>query len=341
MQKQYSLQEHIQIAKASGLPLCVLDGSLKCVYGGGVINKGDRLPDMLHRRIELPVKSCVDGCATVKDRFYCVRVFPIYEAISPEYYLCEVLDSSAVTALADNTDISMRTISSLSAMKYRIREAEELCDILSGNPSFDVQSIAADLSAKLNRLGIMIDRHSAYNEMLHACGRRVLFDAGKLCERLCERCNNALSERGKAISMPLYNEPHYICADGRYSVIAFLNMIYEALLFSESDSPPQPVIYRDDRTGCTVIKLLNVPSAVFAASEEARLRFELVKRYAKLSGGSVESVDNMMALSVPSATAEELSSCTLQEDIDALYDTEIERCLLALAAECEMTANVQ
>lgn len=341
MQKQFSLQEHIRIAKASGLSMCVLDSSLKCVYGDGVINTGDRLTDILHKRIELLVRSCAVGCVTVRDRFYCVRIFPICEAVSPEHYLCEALDSGAVTALADNTDISMRTISSLSAMKYRVGQAEELCDILSRNPSFDVQGIAVELSAKLNRLGIIIDRLSAYNEMLHACGRKVLFDAGKLCERLCERCNTALSERGKAISMPLYNEPHYICADGRYSVIAFLNMIYDALLFSEADSLPQPVVHRDDRTGNIVIRILNVPATVFDTSEEARLRYELVKRYAKLAGGSVELMDNVMMLSVPSATADEIAVCTLQEDIDGLYDAEIERCLLALAAEREMTANVQ
>lgn len=339
--QQFSLQEHIQIAKSSGLSMCVLDSSLKCVYGDGVINTGDKLSDMLHKRIELPVRSCTEGCVTIRDRFCCVRVFPLCEAVSPEYYMCEVLDSRAVTALMDNTDISMRSVSSFSAMKYRLGQAEELCDILLGNPSYDVQGIAVELSAKLNRLGIIIDRLSACNEMLHASGRKVLFDAGKLCERLCERCNTALSEQGKAISMPLYNEPHYICANGRYSVIAFLNMIYDALLFSEKDSLPQPVVHRDDRTGCIVVRILNVPSAVFDTSEDARLRHELVKRYAKLAGGSVELMGNVMALSVPQATAEEIAVCALQEDIDSLYDREIERCLLALAAEREMTANVQ
>lgn len=341
MHKPFSLQEHIQIARASGLSMCVLDSSLKCVYGGNVINTGDRLPDMLHKRIELPVRSCAEGCVTVSDRFYCVRVFPLSETVSPEYYLCEVLDSVAVMGLADNTDISMRTISSLSAMKYRVGRAAELCDILCGNSSYEVQSIAVELSAKLKQLGIMVDSISAYNEMLHACERKVLFDAGKMCERICERCNTALSDRGKAISMPLYDEPHYICADGRYSVIAFLNMIYDAVLFSEEDSLPQPVVHFDDRTGCVVIRILNFPSAVCETSGEARLRLDIVKRYAKLADGRLEIMGNIIALSVPGATAEEISVCTLQENIVDLFDAEIERCLLALAAECKTTANVQ
>ncbi len=343
MQKQFSLQEHIQIARATGLDMCVLDSALKCVYSEGVLNVGDRLTDMLHKRIELPVRSCANGCVTVRDSFYCVRIFPLCEDISHEHYLCEVLDGNSVIALADNTDIAISTSAAFSAMKYRAYHAKELCEILRRYPSYDVQEMAVELFARIDRLGVVIDRFAAYSELHHTSSRKLLFDVCKLCERLCVRCNTALSGYGRAIAMPLYDEPLYICADGRYSVIAFLYMIYNALLFSSDDSMPQPIIHRAKGEGNVVVRILDIPAGKLNISGDAQVRFALVRRYAEAAGGCVELAPDgsAVSLTVPAATADQIAMCRLEEALDVMYDAEINRQLCALAAECEMTANVQ
>jgi hypothetical protein len=253
------------------------------------------------------------------------------------------MDSSTVAQLADNTDISARAASVISAVKYRADKAQELCGVLCENTSsYDMRGVAVELSTRLDRLRVTVDCLAAYGEVVYSCGRKVLFDAGRLCERLCRRFNTALADMGMAVAMPLYDESLYIFADGRHTFIAFLNMLHDSLLFSDGEAMPQPVLHCDDRTGCVVIRILNIPPDC-AMSDESMIRLAVVKRYAEISGGSMEiSAENRtLMLSLPAASAADIATSRLEEDIHGLFETEVERYIALLRTEREKIANVQ
>ena len=344
MQRQLSLQEHIGIAASSGLSLCVLDSRLKCVSGNGILKAGDDLTDMLHKRAELPVRGCYVGRITAEDAFYCVRIFPITDENEPSYYLCEVLDSSSATEISLNTDIIAEASAAFSAMRFHAVQAERLSEMLCENAHSGFSGVAAELRGRLDRLNYMLDIIATQQDMLCQPCEKVLFDAGKLCDRLCSRCNTALSAVGRGIALPLYDEDLYVCADGRSSVIVLMNIIRNAVACDASDSMPQMVVYRDIASGSVVIKTINAPMSIVGTDGIDAMRMSLVKRYATLAGGSVELIDgerSILILSLPAASPAEIASCRLEESLESLYDTEIRRSIGDMLALSEMTANVQ
>ncbi len=344
MQRRFSLQEHIGIAKSSGLSVCVLDSRLKCVSGNGILNEGDDLTDMLHKRVELPVRGCYTGRITAEDAFHCVRIYAVSDESEPSYYLCEVLDSTSATEIAINTDIIAEASVALSAMRFHALQAERLSGLLCENADSGLPGVAEELRGRLDRLNSMMDIIATHQDMLSSPSEKVLFDVGKLCDRLCGRCNTALSAVGRGIALPLYDEDLFVCADGRSSVIVLMNIIRTAVASDATDCMPQMVVYRDVVSGSVVIKTINAPTGLGGADGMDALRMSLVKRYAAIAGGTVELVEgdrSILLLSLPAASPAEIASCRLEESMDSLYDTEIRRSVADILSCFEMTANVQ
>lgn len=344
-QRELPLQELIRIADASGLSLCVLDGTLRCVYGNAVIKADMRLADMLHLSAELPIRGFFEGSVTVEDRFYCVRIYALSNYTEPKYYLCEVLDRGVLMSMLSRTSESRRVTGMLGSLEYRVKQAAQLADALCADKTADTKRLAAELCVRIGRLSSDITELAEYNDSLNAPAERVLFDAGALCERLCVRCNEALAKSGKSIALPLCDDGLYVCADSRRAVIMLLSAIEYSVLHSHSDGLAQIVAYRDRQAGQVVIKLMDIPDAMLPL-EDGDFTPELaaVCRCAKLAGGSAglsSGGRTALLLSLPAAAPEELSLYRLEEDIHAMYDDIVASRLEALAKQCEMTANVQ
>ncbi len=344
MQRQFSLQEHIQIAETSGLSLCVLDSGLKCVFSNGTINTGDRLSDMLHKRAELPVRGCFVSCITVGDCFYCVRIFSVSCECEPEYYMCEVLDSAAAQKICENTELVNGNIYALEAVRYRLDKVEKLADALCTNVVATHVGAVAELRSRMNKLRAVLDTIAAYHDMSCLPHEKVLFDAGKLCERLCVRCNAALSSSGRCMRLPLCDEGLYVCADGRNTVVSFMSIVANALACASEDSVPQIVVYRDGVSEQVVIKMLNTPTALCGTNVGESAWLMLVRCYAERIGGSVELLcgeQSTLLLSLPAASPAEIAVYKLESELDSIYDEELSRMLELMLSHHEMTANVQ
>lgn len=331
--------------RASGLPLCVLDSTLRCVYGKGVIRADMRLADMLHMRAELPIRDFFEGSVTIEDRFYCVRIYALSTHIEPEYYLCEVLDRSMLMSMLSRTSESTHITGMLSSLEYRVKQATKLADALRAGTAADVKRLAAELYVRIGRLSDDITELAEYNDSLNAPAEKVLFDAGKLCDRLCVRCNEALAKCGKSIALPLCDDELYICADGRRAVIMLLSVVEYSVRHSAEDSAAQIVVYRDPQAGQIVIKLMDIPNSMLSqANGDITLELAVICRCARLAGGSAELLSDgrtALLLSLPAAAPEELALYRLEEDLHAMYDDMVASRLDALAERCEMTANVQ
>ncbi len=344
MKRQFSLQEHIQIAASSGLSLCVLDNTLKCVFGNGVINTGDKLTDMLHDRVKLPIEDCCISRITVEDSFYCVRIFSVSDEYEPLYYLCEVLDSTAAGAISENTELASGSFAALESMRYCAGRAQELAQTLGSGASGSASGVAEELRLSLERLNAMLDVVSVYLDVINSHSENVLFDLGALCERLCSRCNSALSDIDRCIELPLCDEGLYVCADCRNTVIVLMNIIRNAIIFDDNDRIPQMIVCRDTLRDSIILRVINAPSALSRNDWYGRMWMELIRRYASFVGGYAELVREercVLMLSLPAASDAEIAEYRLEECPEVLYETEIRRILEPFASGCEMTANVQ
>lgn len=313
-----TMQSYIDIAKSSKMSLCVLDRSLVCVYGNGIIKEGAVVAEMLRGAARLPIHGCYEDTAAVGDDFYYVRIYSISDDPSPEYYLCETIDSAQAWGIFHIA--APQQLAAVSAsLKYN---ANVVCKLVTAlereNPASEIMP---EFRYKTSRLLGMIDSFGNYIETMLTPEERVLFDVGKLCERICCRCNNALAPHDRCISMPLCEDGLYIYADGRRAVMALLNAVFNALVYYPANAIPTLVAYCDNSTASVVIKLTNVP---FEAAEsdssvlygpDLGLSTALVKRFATLAGGRAEIVNGTtLFIFLPAASDDDMRSFRLEQN---------------------------
>ncbi len=328
------MQDYISIAKSGRIPICVLDRTLSCVYGNGVIEKGTFVADILRDCINLPIRSHYEGTVALNDNFYYVRIYVISDAPDPQYYLCETVDAAQAWGVLRKA--APEQLAAIAAsLRYNANDIHDVVEAFENGKSAGAVKMLPMLSTKINRFLGIINGFSDYIEMMVTPGENVLFDVGKLCERICQRCNAALTPYNRCIDMPLYDEELYVYTDGRRAVTALLNAVFNALMYSSEDVVPQIIVYRDDSTASAVVKLINAP---FEAQDSVPgglygsalgLSMALIRDFAALAGGSVEvpyADKTVLKIAIPIAAESDKDMFKLEQQ--SFCDTvDFDRCI--------------
>lgn len=316
-----TLQNYIDIAKSSKMPICVLDSSLLCVYGNGIIKKGTAVAEMLCGMVNLPIRSCHEDTVILDDNFYYIRIYVISDATSPLYYLCETIDSTQAWGILHRA-APQQLAAVAASLRYNANSVSDVVMALDhAGDSF--AEIMPELKLKTSRLVNIINGFGNYIDMMLMPEEKLLFDVGKLCERICRRCNAALAVCDRCIDMPLCDSGLYVYADGRRAVTALINAVFNMLMYSASDVVPQIVAYCDDSTASAVIKLVNAPFEACGSSPYGLhgsafdLSMAVIKRFAALAGGKAETscTDKMeLSISIPIASQDDIRLFRLEQD---------------------------
>lgn len=351
----YTLQNYIDIAKSSKMSICVLDQSLSCVYGNSVIKKGASVVSLLRGVVNLPIHSHYEDTITIDDSFYYIRIYVIADEPRPRYYLCETIDCAYAWDIF-NKSAPEQLAAAAASLRYRAGGVSELASALDCKNNAAIAEIIPELRLKIGQLLHIVNGFGDYIDMMLSPEERVLFDVGRLCESICRRCNMALAQYDRCIAMPLCDDGLYIYADGRRTVTALLNAVFNALAYSPADVIPQIIAYCDDSTASAIIKLIQTPfeapvdNSSVLYGPDFGLSLALVRRFAALAGGSAQITrdgENALIISLPIASDNDMFAFRLEQStplmecayLDDYIDDFIGCCLTS--AVHKNTGNIQ
>lgn len=185
-------------------------------------------------------------------------------------------------------------------------------------------------------------RENAFNyaEMLYRTQRETVVDAGELCENLAKRCNAALAKCGRRIEALIDPGSLYIYADSRRAVVALVNAVQNALLYSPKETEPiLTVCYRESRGRKFVeIRVVNESSMFsskdFSGSVDVNFSYQrmgygipIIKRFVQVSGGWFDMTEEngrvTVTISLPAAHYGSGAELPLRKPSAAQYDTGI------------------
>ncbi len=308
----------------------LLDDNLKCIKSceDGLLSTGDDVAAMLHLTPKLPLVKRFESAVTINGNFYCARIFPL--SGQPEY-ICELLSRDDISAMALQTDGIAEMIPVCNALEYTLNEMQRTLTLLKNN--IDERSGRITLIDRLEngllRAGNISKNTSEYIGMVCVPERKVLFDINVLCRKLIARCNASLAKCGRYVNYIEGNEKLYLHTDSRRALVALVNAIQNALLYSPRDSVPVLTILSEDRGNAkrAVIRLVNENSMFTRAdfSNSSELDFcsqrtgygmPIIRRFASLAKGTAElyseNGSTILTLSLPAATEYEISEYKLE-----------------------------
>ncbi|MBQ8171909.1 MAG: sensor histidine kinase [Oscillospiraceae bacterium] len=302
------------------------------------LTEGDTLTDMLHEPPQLPLECRYDGTVTINGVFYCVRIFPLQAS---SHCLCEILSSTDISEMSTRTDSAANILPSLNAVKFSVSNMRHDINVLKmhGSSDINISGSIESLDNNLMRIELLTSNFTELYSMKYIPARKVLFDVSELCRKLTLRCNTVLSQCDRCISYIEGFEKLYVRADSRRAVVALVNAVQNALMYSPFDSVPQLAVYseNDGRTKNVVIRLEN-DNALYTGTESDNteeldfcsqrdgLGLLTIKCFAQLAGGKIKFNSKghrtVLTLTLPMADMDEIHNYRLEKlsDMDCCDD---------------------
>ncbi len=225
-------------------PVVLLDGDLRCVYCNreGFFNKGRSLASVLLMEIKRPITKGLKSMATLNGIKYSIRLMPFCD----EFIFCEFFDLQEVYELAEYSDCYEKVKIYTKSMDQNItdlwkksNELENYQRKIDDEGLFDrimsfkkaLNSLNSDIYSLSNAVSMLFDRQ----DLKPVCINRMLKD-------LIDRCNSLLSKCGRAIDFEYEIKEYYILSNERHALVAMINAIQNALLYSSADTIPTVVL---------------------------------------------------------------------------------------------------
>ena len=195
-----------------------------------------------------------------------------------------------------------------------------------------------------------------YNEKNHT-----LFDVHGLCDRLCVRCNAVLAKCGRSIEfIGSDGGPLYVHQSSRLAVVALVNAIQNALLYSPSDTVPTLMAFAED--SYVVVRTTNEnlmhTEQEFANGKDIEFNdqradsgMSVIRTFVESAGGRMTCENDngrfTLELRLPAATVDDPECCFEREISMQAYScvpdfVQIKMNRVAeLFSKDEMTENIQ
>lgn len=251
-------------------PVVLLDGNFRCVYCNreGFFEKGRLLASVLLTEIKRPITKVSKAMASMNGIKYTVRLMPFLD----EFFFCEFFDLQEVYELAEFSDCYEKVKAYTKSMDQNITDLWKKSNELE------------NYQRKIDDLGLF-DRIISFKKSLNALNSDIyslsnivsmLFDrqdpkpvcVNRMLKDLIDRCNSLLSNCGRAIDFEYEIKEYYILSNERHALVALINALQNALLYSSADSIPtvvlSSVLENDKRY--VVMKVIN--DGVYFINEE-------------------------------------------------------------------------
>lgn len=229
-----------KICRVSAFPMLIVDDLLRCVYSSQPkkIPVGTLLSLFLNEPLGSPLKKEKDVLLFLNGVFYCARFIPI----DKNYSFCHLLDCSDIITLASYTNmyaIIEQRFSLLWECSDMIRNIiKKLEDVLP--PKIRLRHTQMmEINAEAGKLDLLLEGLSNYAYMaLSQNESDEIIDTHALIDLLVRSSNEVLAESGKCLDFITDVNAFFICTNQRYAIIAILNAMQNALLYSPVEEAP-------------------------------------------------------------------------------------------------------
>lgn len=341
-------------------PLFLLDGGLCCVFSSdeSMIKTGTSMLTALRREVPLPITQAVDELVFINRQFYCAMLTPVQMNGEP-YYICEIVDKYRAVGLFSNTDAGADSFGTYKTMEYNISQMWQTLKQLDEKDDIDAE-LLGELRSSVYKLSACVKNGSQYVESIFSEEHNTLFDMNKLCTHLAERCNAVLAKCGRGIDVLCSSENIFVHLDSRRTIVAMVNAVQNALLYSPADDVPLIVVDTEDE--CAVVRVENnnisYSDDEFSDSRDVTMSYQrtgfgipIMRSFAERAGGScsLEYAGGraVLTLKLPLATEEEIACYHLEERFVGVYKTGLPDFLdirmqeVVHIFERQKTANIQ
>lgn len=225
---------------AFSTPAALLDGELVCIYCNteGFFNKGEKLAAHLLNPIKRPIVKSAKAKVIFDGKNYCARV----TLFGGEFYICEFLDYNEMISIARFTDAYNAAYSKVGAMNSRVsllwKGYFELTDYLHEKGDFDTVEKFLEFNKVINSLSSSVSNISGYVDVTFSDERKTVIEVYREIKSLIMRCNTILERCGKAIEFIADIDNYYIYSNRQHMIIALINSLQNALLYSPNKSIP-------------------------------------------------------------------------------------------------------
>lgn len=231
-----------KLCRSSVFPTLIVDDLMRCVYSSHPkkVPVGTLLSLFLKEPPGSPLKKEKDMLLFLNNVSYCARFIPI----DKNYSFCHLLDCSAIISLAAYTDMYSLIEERLSLLwecSDKIRNIVKTLDEVFPPKTRLRHTQMMAINAEAGKLDLLLESLSNYTYMAFSQnGNNIdeVIDTHALIELLVRSSNEVLAESGKCLDFITDVDAFFICTNQRYAIIAILNAIQNALLYSPVDDIP-------------------------------------------------------------------------------------------------------
>ena len=326
-------------------PLICLDNRFCCVKAEELFAPGERLLDSVSETVPEPL-SCVMETALYKnERFYCCRIYPIKNDIGESIaYICELISAESARRISERTEAPSDTLPLYNAVEMNLatvwRNAASLREGLLESRDYARLSQVIEIEGAVSNISAVCGNAFHYADMLYNSQKFAPVDAGALCRSLIQRCNAALAKCGRRVEVVIEPEDLTIYADSRRAVVALVNAVQNALLYSPQDTEPILAVYRREERGRYFVefRITNENSMFtsrdFSDGTEVNFNYQrlgygipIIKRFASVSGGRFSMNDEngrvVVTITLPAAFEDGSDTITMRNAEERHYDAGI------------------
>ena len=326
-------------------PLVCLDNRFCVVRAEELLQPGERLTDYLSEIVPEPL-SCVMETTLYKNEHYtCCRIYPIKNDIGESVaYICELISAEAARRISEHTEASADILPLYNAVEMNLaavwHNSAGLRESLQRDKDYAKLSHVIAIEGAVSNISAVCGNASHYADMLYNSQKFAPVDAGALCRNIVQRCNAALAKCGRRVEAVIEPEDLTIYADSRRAVVALVNAVQNALLYSPRDSEPVIAVYRKEERGRIFVefRVTNENSMLtskdFSDGTEVNFSYQrlgygipIIKRFAAVSGGRFSMTDEngrvIVTITLPAAPADSSDIITMRNSEELHYDAGI------------------
>ena len=285
-----------KLCRSSTFPMLIVDDLLRCVYSSQPkkVPVGTLLSLFIKEPLGFPLKKERDVLLFLNDIPYCARFIPI----DNNYSFCHLLDCSAIIKLASCTNMYAmveQRFSLLWECSDKIRDIIKKLEEALPPKTRLTHTQMMEINAEAGKLDLLLESLSNYAYMAFSQnGSDEIIDTHALIELLVRSTNKILAESGKYLDFITDVDAFFIFTNQRYAVIAILNAIQNALLYSPVEDTPVVSLtktVKNDKSYVVVQVVNNIDSYTDInddpdfACRRCGLGIPVIKKFVQRAGG--------------------------------------------------------
>lgn len=225
-------------------PLLILDENFRCLYSSdGMFDVGFNVFNNIRKPFPKAVMSVTEISVYKDGAFYCMRIYPIKDEFNSEtVYIGEIIQADAIYDMLGCMDIMSKLLPLYNTIEMKIAETWGslyiVRDKLVKSCNFNLASDLLSAEQAMCYISSVCVNAYEFVNMKNGDADEAIIDVGFLCESCIRKCNYALAKCGRRVICIVSHDDLYVCANGHKVIVAVVNAVQNALLYSPYDTEP-------------------------------------------------------------------------------------------------------